>query len=85
MENGEPLFILNPFDYTVHHQTQQSLATTDGQYDELSDKKGDEEDVMADFETQQNINWRIQSNITMAVRDPKQKARVDALKAKGLY
>ena len=42
MENGEPLFILNPFDYTVHPAAVEDAAET------ACDKT---EDIMSDFAT----------------------------------
>lgn len=77
MENGEPLFILNPFEYTVHHS--KPTDELNGDIGETVDnkpygKKTDEahdSSVMADFEAQQDINWRIQTHMSMAVRDEK--------------
>lgn len=69
MENGEPLIIVNPVDHTVHKTPPVSISRED----------------LANPEEQEVINDRISQQLTLAVRDPDQKRRIDALKAKGLY
>lgn len=77
MDDGEPIVVMNPNQFTVEDEVapedkiEKSIVTNDTEY--------------VDFQTQQQVNFRIQHHLTIATRDAAHKKRTDDLKAKGLY